>query len=665
MVKRIKLRTKAQTPAEPSERKTGSKRNPKGSASGSRGGIEIGAQALKALENARDKHNAKYTKKSRRVDLGTLKAVFRRGAGAFSVSHRPGMTRNQWALARVNTFLKLVGTGQRKKSYNTDLDLLPKGHPQRTEAEAKAEILAPKKYSHIDFTPPQGVRDAGRRALEVRADKPPSERGMTDVGVARARDLANGRELSPDTVRRMLSFLIRHEVDKQGSTWDDQGKGWQAWHGWGGDAGLAWSRKLVKQMDTADKQAQALRAYSEAIHVNYDIPDGLTLGRPFKTLSLGQVSSRMSGDNVGREIDRSMLTEMIRVFNERRQEDPVIIDWQHATSPYQSGPPAPPESGNALGLIVDLELREDGLYAYPAYNERGLNVVNEAGGVLWSSPEFLAGEVFDRSGGEKVGDAQLLAITLTPRPAQSHSKIDRVVLNERLEMDKIDSMTMEDLRAMLIAKEEMLIAEREMRKELENQIKEMKQDAESSMAEKPDDDEKKLAEKPDDDEKKKLAEKPDDDERKKLAEKPDHDEKRERRYKMSETAEPTVLSELNALRERLEKVETEKLEIEKREAVTNLLRDGRITPAEESLAGKAWMDREKDAELWNYFSERPSASAVPLAEVGHGASGREITRQSLDGEVRKLAAEKSITYSEALTQFRAQNPDYYLKAFGG
>ena len=74
---------------------------------------------------------------------------------------------------------------------------------------------------------------------------------------------------------------------------------------------------------------------------------------------------------------------------------------------------------------------------------------------------------------------------------------------------------------------------------------------------------------------------------------------------MSETAiEPTLLNEINALREsnnalkksnsdlqeRIEKVEADKLEVEKREAVTNLLRDGRITPAEESLAGKAWME---------------------------------------------------------------------------
>ena len=78
----------------------------------------------------------------------------------------------------------------------------------------------------IDLTPPKGAQEAARRALEVRAKKPPSERGMTAVGIARARDLANGKSLSPETVRRMVSFFARHEVDKQGATWDEQGKGW-------------------------------------------------------------------------------------------------------------------------------------------------------------------------------------------------------------------------------------------------------------------------------------------------------------------------------------------------------------------------------------------------------------------------------------------------------
>ena len=326
-----KKRTQAQTPAPKKYRVKGSAKNPKGSASGARGGIKISDQAVKSLENMRDKHNDRYKAKSKKVDMGTLKAVFRRGAGAFSVSHRPGMNRTQWALARVRTFLKLVGTGERKKAYTTDLDLLPKGHPQRTEKEAKAETLAPKKYDHIDFTPPKGAQEAAKRALEVRADKPPSQRGMTAVGIARARDLANGESLSPDTVRRMLNYFTRHEVDKQGSTWDEQGKGWQAWNGWGGDAGFSWARKVVKQMNTADEKSTALRAYGEAVQISfnepsYDIPDGLTIGRPFKTLALGQVSSRMSGDAVGKEIDEDLLQEMVRVFNERKQNDPVIID---------------------------------------------------------------------------------------------------------------------------------------------------------------------------------------------------------------------------------------------------------------------------------------------------------------------------------------------------
>lgn len=112
------------------------------------------------------------------------------------------------------------------------------------------------KYDGIDFTPPQGARDAAKRALDVREGKPASQKGMTPVGIARARDLMNGVKLSPDTVRRMKAFFDRHEVDKKGATWDEQGKGWQAWNGWGGDAGYAWARKVVGQMEARDKKTE-------------------------------------------------------------------------------------------------------------------------------------------------------------------------------------------------------------------------------------------------------------------------------------------------------------------------------------------------------------------------------------------------------------------------
>jgi hypothetical protein len=104
------------------------------------------------------------------------------------------------------------------------------------------------------YKPPRAVRAAAQRALDVRAEKPPSQRGMTSVGLGRARDLASGRPVSVRTLRRMRSFFARHEVDKSGSTWSEKGKGWQAWHGWGGDPGRAWANKILKK-DTEKKDS--------------------------------------------------------------------------------------------------------------------------------------------------------------------------------------------------------------------------------------------------------------------------------------------------------------------------------------------------------------------------------------------------------------------------
>jgi hypothetical protein len=147
-----------------------------------------------------------------------------------------------------------AGTTQKKSSLEVLESLDPASIKMLIEGMMGGIELA--KYDGIDFTPPQGAREAAKRALDVRETKPPSQRGMTAVGIARARDLMNGVKLSPDTARRMKAFFDRHEVDKKGSTWDEQGKGWQAWNGWGGDAGYAWARKVVGQMEARDKKTE-------------------------------------------------------------------------------------------------------------------------------------------------------------------------------------------------------------------------------------------------------------------------------------------------------------------------------------------------------------------------------------------------------------------------
>ena len=110
-------------PAKPSERRRGSETNPEGSASGERGGIKLSEANIKTLENLRDKHNEDVgDDPAKKANLGALKAVFRRGAGAFSTSHRPSVSsRDQWAVARVKAFLKLLKSGRpANPKYTTD-----------------------------------------------------------------------------------------------------------------------------------------------------------------------------------------------------------------------------------------------------------------------------------------------------------------------------------------------------------------------------------------------------------------------------------------------------------------------------------------------------------------------------------------------------------------
>jgi capsid protein len=116
------------------------------------------------------------------------------------------------------------------------------------------------------YIPTNAMAENARRALDVREKKPASQRGMTSVGIARARDLINKRPMSEDTVRRMKAFFDRHEVDKQGETWDEQGKGWQAWQGWGGDAGYSWATAIVERINKQNESGSRDLSAAEMKH---------------------------------------------------------------------------------------------------------------------------------------------------------------------------------------------------------------------------------------------------------------------------------------------------------------------------------------------------------------------------------------------------------------
>jgi len=106
------------------------------------------------------------------------------------------------------------------------------------------------------YKPTEGMKEEAQRGLDWRREH---GRGGTEVGIARARDIVNGKNLSEDTVKRMYSFFSRHEVDKQGEGFSPGEDGYPsngriAWALWGGDAGFTWSKGITEILKKEDDE---------------------------------------------------------------------------------------------------------------------------------------------------------------------------------------------------------------------------------------------------------------------------------------------------------------------------------------------------------------------------------------------------------------------------
>lgn len=137
----------------------------------------------------------------------------------------------------------------------------------KSEEEAiQACISAVGMVEKEGLVPPQGAQNAAKRVLDWKEKYGDEVKGMTAVGWTRARQLASGQALSPDTVKRMAQFA-RHqgnyEAAKRNLEQDRalyrQGKkikapkpwhyaGIVAWQGWGGSAGVNWAKRESEKM---------------------------------------------------------------------------------------------------------------------------------------------------------------------------------------------------------------------------------------------------------------------------------------------------------------------------------------------------------------------------------------------------------------------------------
>lgn len=167
-------------------------------------------------------------------------------------------------------------------------------------------MSTPEKYSHIDFTPPEGVRKEAEYGLKLRREY---GRGGTAVGIARARDLANGVTLSPSTLRRMKAFFDRHQSDKSAPGFKRGDKEWPS-NGliasklWGHSAGYSWAKKVVAQMNAADKKdSRSLRPKGSSMGIK---PSVFVVHGPPSGKKAAYVASKKSDDDVVFDFNRVM-----------------------------------------------------------------------------------------------------------------------------------------------------------------------------------------------------------------------------------------------------------------------------------------------------------------------------------------------------------------------
>jgi len=177
--------------------------------------------------------------------MPTAKAVVRRGFGAYSTSHRPGVSRNAWGLARLKAFGYLLMNDKPKNpKYLGDNDLLPKQHPKYAPKEKKN-----KDFRH-EISVPRFIRNNASRGLE---NLQFAGQGLTEKTKREARQMRDG-VISHDKALRMQAWFKRHISDFQGDAAKDflSGKsdrmspGLVAWLLWGGSLAAATRMDAMK-----------------------------------------------------------------------------------------------------------------------------------------------------------------------------------------------------------------------------------------------------------------------------------------------------------------------------------------------------------------------------------------------------------------------------------
>jgi hypothetical protein len=250
------------------------------------------------------------------------------------------------------------------------------------------------------FSPPQGVRDNAKRGLELRRE---FKRGGTEIGVARARDLSNGKSLPLETINRMVSYFARHEVDKKGENWgnaSDPSRGYIAWLLWGGDAGKTWADSIAEREKKKDKSMTADFTNSYAAIIKQEKQEDGTL----------LVYGKATDDSI--DIDQQICD----------------AGWLETAMPqwFKTGGNIREQHSNiAAGVAKELDSKPDGHYISALVVDPVSVKKVETGVLKGFSIGIRAPRIVrdTKAANGRIIDGQIVEISLVDRPANPNAKL--------------------------------------------------------------------------------------------------------------------------------------------------------------------------------------------------------------------------------------------------
>ena len=171
----------SKTPAPKKDRIFGSDKNKKGSSSSKESAkdIQLNDSIIETLTNKATEYNESHPKN--KVSVATLKAVMRRGMGAYSTSHRPTITggapnsRQAWGFARVNKFLKKKAGEQVKAAYVQDDDLMADGGETKKSKDAYTLVGVYESTNELGREESEDLTKEGLIGYRLRYNKAPKE----------------------------------------------------------------------------------------------------------------------------------------------------------------------------------------------------------------------------------------------------------------------------------------------------------------------------------------------------------------------------------------------------------------------------------------------------------------------------------------------------------